>query len=158
MPAVKKSSSNTTEFAVLFIGSYTIPSLPDNFTQYLPTNFAEEPYFSTFNSTQARLISSLVKDIAVFTALHASGVEDVISDEINHLYGAFTNIVPKKLRQRLTGEETTSVVLRLCWLSDDQAGQLNLEGQILLRNELSTYGKKALATALEAIDIDAAYH
>jgi hypothetical protein len=66
--------------------------------------------------------------------------------------------VPKKLRQRLTGEETTSVVLRLCWLSDDQAGQLNLEGQILLRNELSTYGKKALATALEAIDIDAAYH
>ena len=66
--------------------------------------------------------------------------------------------MPRKLRQRLTGDETTSVVLRLCWLSDDQASQLNLEGQNLLRNELSTYGEKALATALEAVDIDAAYH
>jgi hypothetical protein len=64
--------------------------------------------------------------------------------------------VPKKLRQRLTGEETTSVVLRLCWLSDDQASQLNLEGQILLRNELSTYGKMALATALKAVGVEAA--
>jgi hypothetical protein len=64
--------------------------------------------------------------------------------------------VPKKLRQRLTSEETTSVVLRLCWLSDDQASQLNLEGQILLRNELSTYGKMALATALKAVGVEAA--
>ena len=82
----------------------------------------------------------------------------MISDEINQLYGAFTNIVPKQLRQKLTDEETTSVVLRLCWLTDDQAGQLNLGGQNLLRNKLSIYGEKALATALEAVDIDAAYH
>ena len=66
--------------------------------------------------------------------------------------------MPKKLRQRLTGDETTSVVLRLCWLTDDQAGQLNPEGQNLLRNELSKYGKMALATALEAVDVDVTYH
>ena len=100
---------------------------------------------------------SLFKDIAVYTALDASGVEDVIGDEVNQLYGAFINIVPKKLRQSLTGDETTSIVLRLCWLTDDQIGQLNLVGQDLLRNELSIYGKMALATALKAVGVEAAY-
>ena len=45
MPAVKKTNSNTTAFAAPFIGSYTIPSLTGNSDVYLPTNFAEEPFF-----------------------------------------------------------------------------------------------------------------
>ncbi len=99
---------------------------------------------------------SLFKDIAVYTALDASGVENVIGDEVNRLYGAFINIVPKKVRQNLASDETASVVLRLCWLTDGQVGQLNLVGQNLLRKELSIYGKTALATALKAVGVDAA--
>jgi hypothetical protein len=99
---------------------------------------------------------SFFKDLAVNTALQASGVENVIGNEADQLYAAFKNIVPKKLRKSLTGDETVTITLRLCYLSDDQVLQLNLVGRNLLRNELSIYGKMALTTVLEAVDADTA--
>jgi hypothetical protein len=94
---------------------------------------------------------SSFKDVAVHTALHASGVENVIGDEASQIYLVFKNIVPEKLRKRLTADETATIILGLCGLTDDQVFQLNLDGRTLLRNELSMFGKMAFTTIVEAL-------
>jgi hypothetical protein len=98
---------------------------------------------------------SFIKNIEVNAALHVSGVENVIGNEANDLYVAFKNIVPKKLRKCLTGDEMATIILRLCYLSDDQVNQLNRVGQNLLRNELSMGGRTALTMVFGAIDAGA---